>query len=197
MRKNGSERVFDSEVNSQAELKKEIQNKAVCYLSRREYSRNELVEKIRRFLSKSNKAGRGCSSRGGETGCFSEGLPDGEGFDTIGHLIEDVIDQMQELGLQSDVRYAEMLVRSRVQRGYGPQKILQELRQKKVFQPESYLVQTRIEDVLSGGCWSAQAEQVRVKKFGKQKPVSLQQKSKQLRFLRYRGFPSEMVNDLL
>jgi regulatory protein len=51
-------------------------------------------------------------------------------------LVTEVLDYLSEHDLQSDARYAEDFVRSRVARGYGPVKIRQELATRGVREPE-------------------------------------------------------------
>ena len=48
----------------------------------------------------------------------------------LSELIDEVIQSLQEQGLQSDLRFAEAVVRSRISRGYGPFYIEQALRTK-------------------------------------------------------------------
>lgn len=55
-----------------------------------------------------------------------------KGFDNV--AIEEARQYMVRHNLQSDIRYAEMVVRSKVSRGYGAQFITQYLRQKAIAQ---------------------------------------------------------------
>ena len=80
-----------------------IYQKAIRMLASREHSRRELLEKLTRKSS-----------------------------DVPSDCIEQVLDALAEQGLQCDVRYAESLIRSRINRGYGPYYIRQELRSKGV-----------------------------------------------------------------
>lgn len=97
--------------------------------------------------------------------------------------VHTAIEACQNLGLQSDQRYAEMVFRVRMQQGYGPERIRRELQQKKIAS-ELY------EQVLSANPinWITCAKQVLTKKYKscQQQPWSIQQKQKQ--FLLYRGF---------
>lgn len=106
-------------------------------------------------------------------------------------LIERVMSYLLEHDLQSDARFAEGLIRSRVQRGYGPMKIRQELVTKGV-------AEGILEDQLTEPAefWEDVAEQSLAKKFG-QPPVSREAWAVQARFLARRGFPSDLIYRIL
>jgi regulatory protein len=97
----------------------------------------------------------------------------------------------QQQALQSDQRYAEMIVRARVRQGYGPERICYELQQKKIDRRYyDQAIQTESVD------WMACAKQVLHKKYkcSAQQPWPMQQKQKQ--FLRYRGFSLPLIAQL-
>lgn len=77
-------------------------------------------------------------------------------------------------------------------KGQGPVKIEQELRQRGVEQDiiNTFLYSGSID-------WRALAETVRARKFGEAVPGDYQNKAKQARFLYSRGFGSEVINQLL
>lgn len=100
--------------------------------------------------------------------------------------IDAVLVLLEEQGLQSDQRFAEVYARSRSQRGYGPHRIRQELRQKGV-------AQEWIEPALEPIDWAQQANQVRMKKYGTQSPTNWSEKARQQRFLQQRGFALEGI----
>jgi len=106
-------------------------------------------------------------------------------------LIERVIAYLIEHDLQSDARFAESFARSRVQRGYGPMKIRQELSSRGI--PERVL-----EDQLTepSSFWEAIAEAGLEKKFG-HPPEDRQAWATQARFLARRGFPSDLIYRVL
>jgi regulatory protein len=106
-------------------------------------------------------------------------------------LIERVMRYLLEHDLQSDARFAEALIRSRVQRGYGPMKIRQELGAKGV-------AEGILEDQLTepSEFWSSVAEASLAKKFG-QPPQSRDDWAVQARFLARRGFPSDLIYRVL
>lgn len=106
--------------------------------------------------------------------------------------IEEVLIQLQEAGLQSDHRFAENYVRYRSQRGYGPLRIKQELNERGVASDitADQLSQIEID-------WFELAYDVRCKRFGEQSPADFKERAKQQRFLQYRGFSHEHINESL
>jgi len=107
-------------------------------------------------------------------------------------LIEELLDKLSAEGLQSDVRFTESFVHHRINKGQGPIKIEQELRQRGV---EQDLIMTYLYD--ENRDWISMAEGIRTKKFGEDVPNDYQKKAKQSRFLYSRGFNSEVINQLL
>lgn len=102
------------------------------------------------------------------------------------------LDRLVEEGYQSDERYAEVFVRSRRSRGYGPSFIEQELRQRGV---PAELVARAVDR--AGSDWLALAGEVKRKKFGAAPVTALPEKAKVIRFLRYRGFLQSQVDAAL
>jgi regulatory protein len=109
-----------------------------------------------------------------------------KGFDAA--LVEKVTDQLQLEGLLSDARFAESYLRSRFNKGYGPIRIQQELKQRGAG--EEIISATVIEDDPD---WFELARRVREKRFGKALPGSLPERMKQQRFLQYRGFNQQQL----
>ena len=107
-------------------------------------------------------------------------------------LIDELLGKLAEEGLQSDERFAESFIHHRVNKGQGPIKIEQELRQRGVEQNviSAFLYSGSVD-------WLVLAEETRVKKFGEAVPVDYQKKAKQSRFLYSRGFDSEIIHQLL
>lgn len=102
-------------------------------------------------------------------------------------LADDVTTELAGEGLQSDERYADAYVRQRSARGFGPRRIRQELRQRGVAdaQVERSLASCELD-------WEACARSVRSKKFARL-PDDIRERSRQVRFLEYRGFFDEQV----
>ena len=107
-------------------------------------------------------------------------------------LIEDLLDTLSSEGLQSDERFAESFVHHSFNKGQGPNKIVQELRQRGI---EQVLIDECLESESID--WMSLAEEVRVKKYGESVPADYQIKAKQSRFLYSRGFSSEQISQLL
>lgn len=105
--------------------------------------------------------------------------------------LAEVLDAIQDEGLQSDQRFAESFVHSRVNRGQGPIKITYELRQKGVSDELQSNALAVYEDE-----WIDRARDLVVKKFGNEKPGDLKEKQRRQRFVMQRGFPSEICYKL-
>lgn len=138
---------------------REIRDTAILLLSRRDYSRYELASKLRERY----------------------------GVAALPHL-NDVLDELQRNGLQSDQRFVEMVLQARRARGSGPLRIAQELKQKGVSAAEYEAALDA-----NGESWKELARSVRCKKFGARLPLGLEEKAKQQRFLQYRGFSSDQI----
>ena len=94
-------------------------------------------------------------------------------------------------GLLSNSRYAESFVHSRFQRGQGPLRIRAELRERGI---DDGLIDACLEAYATR--WKERIEQVRLKKFGPERPDSLSERNRQMRFLLQRGFTAEQVGKL-
>lgn len=110
-------------------------------------------------------------------------------------LILSELDQLQRENLQSDERFVESFINGRKSRGDGPYKIRQALRFKGVSDG-------LVERLLDEGSeeWLALAERVYRKKFGSDKPANARdykEKARRQRFMQQRGFPGWMLDALL
>jgi regulatory protein len=101
-------------------------------------------------------------------------------------LVETTLDELVEENLLSDHRFTESYIHHRAKKGYGPDRIRAELRQKGA---PGELVSLALEDTETD--WATLAREVRHKKFGDAEPSDFKEKSRQLRFLQYRGFGGE------
>ncbi len=101
-------------------------------------------------------------------------------FDAIAALGRD--------GLQSDERFVESFVQSRINQGKGPARIRAELGQKGVADA---VVDQAIEN--SAADWYQLARETRRRKFGSEQPSEFSEKARQMRFLQYRGFESDHI----
>ena len=105
--------------------------------------------------------------------------------------IAETLDALLAEGLQDDFRYAESYVRSRANRGYGPRRIAQELKQRGVADAVS---KTAVRDAQID--WFELAANTQQKKFRKG-PESFKERAQQSRFLEYRGFDAEQIRHAL
>ncbi len=100
---------------------------------------------------------------------------------------EDVVRELGEAGWQSDRRYAELLLRSRIAQGYGPRRIAAELATRGV---EDGLIR---EVLAEADCdWNALGRQVYRKRFTAA-PTDFNERAKHQRFLAARGFDGEQI----
>lgn len=103
-------------------------------------------------------------------------------------VVDQLLEDLQDKGLISDVRFAEMYWRSRSQKGYGPIRIRQELQQKQVDDNaiESGLTAAVID-------FTIVIKRVYEKKYGDQGIENFQEKAKRMNYLYYRGFSRELM----
>ena len=95
---------------------------------------------------------------------------------------------MSQEGLQSDARFAESYVRSRVEKGYGALRIRQELKLRGV----------EVEDQSVMAAWDFESliEKVYAKKYGLSPPGSVVERASRELFLRQRGFDNDQIRHL-
>ncbi|GAB1257128.1 regulatory protein RecX [Aurantivibrio plasticivorans] len=108
-------------------------------------------------------------------------------------LITEAIKQLQSENLQSDERFAEAFVASRVRRGQGPNRIGMELRQRGV---EKSVIAMNLE-AFDPSEWVALAKDVCARKYGENATQDRKQQAKQYRFLQYRGFSADHIRKAL
>lgn len=103
-------------------------------------------------------------------------------------LVEQGVQQLTEEGLQSDDRFAEAFVQSRINQGKGPVRIRLDLGQRGI--PDA-VIEMAIEAAAAD--WHGLARAVRERKFGSDVPKDFKEKARQMRFLQYRGFEQDQV----
>ena len=106
--------------------------------------------------------------------------------------IDAVLDQMEAKSYLSDERFLEQYLEQRKRKGYGPLRIMAELRDKGV---DKGLVEEAV--YASGTDWSKLMKQVSGRKFGDADQADRQFLLKMARFLEYRGFPTSMIRHYL
>ena len=155
---------------------------AFYYLSRREYGKAELKQKL---LDK-------------------EQDPD---------KIDDLLDEFEEKGYQSDYRTTLMLIRENIRKGRGRGRIKQEFYRKKIAMPDnidelidmanaeseefSEFIDDSADNLVEGIDWLKLAVSARTKKYGDDIPTEQKDKARQLRFLQYRGFNTDICFEAL
>jgi len=111
-------------------------------------------------------------------------------------IINAELDKLSNEDLQSDERFAEAFLRSRIEKGKGPNIILSELLQRGVDE----LLASNILDSITEGQWCEMAFQTMNKKLGNESELDYDKQLKLMKFLNYRGFTRsqiEKAKDLL
>ncbi|VAW88325.1 Regulatory protein RecX [hydrothermal vent metagenome] len=112
-----------------------------------------------------------------------------KGFDE--GFVDEALAKLVDDGLLSDARYAESYVRFRMNKGFGPVRIREELRLRGVA---SELVGEYVN--FQDRCWSETARNAWQKRFGGEFPEDMKARAKQLQFLQYRGFTSDQTKHI-
>jgi regulatory protein len=108
-----------------------------------------------------------------------------QGYDAT--VAADVVTALTEERMLDDARYAENYVAYHAGRGQGPIRIGADLRSLGV-------PATLVEAALgSGPDWRQLARTIRTRKFGDEPPGDWTEKTRQARFLQYRGFSSDHI----
>lgn len=105
--------------------------------------------------------------------------------------IDSALETLAKENLQSDERFAESYIRSRISRGFGPIYIRNDLRCRGV---SSEIIQPAIDS--QDVDWVIVAQTVHQKKYGKSFPKSIPDKIKQMNFLKQRGFDGEQIRSI-
>lgn len=103
----------------------------------------------------------------------------------------DAVAELSREGWQSDARYAELLVRSRVSQGYGPLRIEAELKMAGVPAEQ---IHAALEE--AGTDWRTLAAEVHAKHF-RELPKTSTERAKHYRYLQGRGFDGGQIQAAL
>lgn len=103
-------------------------------------------------------------------------------------LVETTLVQLADDGLQSDARFTESFVRSRINRGQGPVRIRMELLERGI---SDAMAAPHLD--MGSTYWLKIAREIRQRRFGDVPESSDQSWNRQARFLSQRGFPSDVV----
>jgi len=99
-----------------------------------------------------------------------------------------VLERLISEGFQSDSRFVEQYIRSRGNKGYGPSRIKLELKEKGINAEQIALGMEESEID-----WFDLVKDVKNKKFKGKAALDWNEKSKQMKFLEYRGFTHEHI----
>ncbi len=106
-------------------------------------------------------------------------------------VIDAVLAGLLDEGLLNNRRFAEIYVRGRFERGYGPAKIQAELRERGI---EGDLMEQTLAELSQ--LWLDSAARQRNKRFGHRFPDEYRERTKQMRFLQQRGFTGEQIRSV-
>jgi regulatory protein len=107
-------------------------------------------------------------------------------------LLDQTLERLARDGLQSDRRFAESYVRQRSERGYGPLRLVRELRERGI---EGKLADDAV--AAAGRDWSSLARAALQKKYGDAPAGDRRELGRRLRFLYRRGFDTSLLGDSL
>ncbi len=105
-------------------------------------------------------------------------------------IVEDELARLSDEGLQSDTRFAEAFVQSRINQGKGPVRIRADLSQRGI---RDGVIEGALDNAVTD--WFELALHERVKKFGAEAPADFKEKARQMRFLQYRGFEQDHIQE--
>ena len=109
-----------------------------------------------------------------------------------GHAQSDIkqaLDECQRLGLQSDSRFVDNVLRVRIRQGYGPVRIAQELKNLRI---DRALIDTALQQEQAN--WLAYATAAWKKKYKTLDECTFVDVQKQKQFLLYRRFSTAIIN---
>jgi len=109
--------------------------------------------------------------------------------------IEPVIAELEASNVINDGRYGDNVVAHRARRGQGPARIRQELKRSGLG---SEAIQTTMDKAKDDGPdFVSLARAARARKFGSEIPKDWKERSRQARFLQYRGFSTDHIRAVL
>jgi regulatory protein len=107
-------------------------------------------------------------------------------------IAAETVKRLEQERLVSDDRFMESLIQARRNRGYGPLRIQKELQEKGVT---TEAIERWLD--ISGREWLEDIRRVQRKKFGARLPKSYPERARQARFLQYRGFTYDQIQQVL
>ena len=185
----------------------DVRRAAMDLLARREHSRAELARKLRQRFEKQRarldrrRAAKRLlepwADRGNAVAEQNVATQDGDSTSAGAHgpvsttLIEAALEQLENEGLLSDLRFAEVFVRSRIARGQGPVRLRHDMREKGL---EAEMIDAALEAAEVD--WGEHAKEVLERRFGDDAPDA-REKARRMRFLKQRGFSFDACHKLL
>ena len=106
-------------------------------------------------------------------------------------LIQQALIILQQEGLQSDARFAELYTHYRRNRGYGPLRIRTELKERGI---DEQLIDHLL--AIADNSWLNDALKAWKKRFKQGLPADAKSRAQQMRFLQYRGFTATHINTI-
>ena len=104
--------------------------------------------------------------------------------------IEQALTQLVAGNLQSDQRFLEDFVRSRVLKGNGPLRISQELRQRGIEDGLSQLNELEID-------WGQVAATTYAKKYRSSQVTDARERAKRMRYMQSKGFSGDIIRQII
>lgn len=104
--------------------------------------------------------------------------------------IDRALEQLDANDLQSDQRFLEDFVRSRVLRGNGPLRISQELRQRGIEDGLSRINDQAID-------WLEVASNTYAKKYHSSEIADVNERAKRMRYMQSKGFSGDIIRQLI
>lgn len=104
--------------------------------------------------------------------------------------VERALEQLIASNLQSDQRFLEDFIRSRVLKGNGPLRISQELRQRGIEDGLSRIEEQAID-------WQEVATRTYTKKYRSSEIADAHERAKRMRYMQSKGFSGDIIRQLL
>lgn len=104
--------------------------------------------------------------------------------------IERLLDVLEENNYLSEIRFVEAFINARINKGYGPNFIMQALNARGISKELSQQGLAKEFD------WNTITYEAYKKKYGDTKPENFAEKAKRQRFLQSRGFLSEQIKEV-
>jgi len=113
----------------------------------------------------------------------------------LDQAIEPVLAELEAGNVINDDRYGENVVAYRARRGQGPARIRQELKRSGLGAEAIQTTMDKAKD--DGPDFVSLARAARARKFGPELPKDWKERSRQARFLQYRGFSTDHIRAVL